>query len=164
MVLAVVHAAHPPPICARSRPGGGGRQPFGWSHGLQKRGLTPNDSRALFGLDKDGKPIGVLARELACDPSTATWLVDRLERLGFAERRPSAQDRRVKLVTLTAKGAKSMEELLVEYHRPPPELSVLPPMGASPSLREWLSDQRGPSSGQISTTPCATAQGTSETF
>jgi DNA-binding MarR family transcriptional regulator len=92
---------------------------------LQKRGLTPNDSKVLFGLDENGKPIGVLARELACDPSTATWLVDRLERLGLTERRSSQEDRRVKLVALTAQGASSREELLKEYHRPPPELGVL---------------------------------------
>ena len=92
---------------------------------LQKRGLTPNDSRALFALDGQGKAIGILARELACDPSNATWLVDRLERAGFAERRSSEQDRRVKLVALTAKGANAMNELLKEYHRPPSQFGEL---------------------------------------
>jgi DNA-binding MarR family transcriptional regulator len=92
---------------------------------LKTRGLTPNDSRALFALDAEGKAIGVLARELACDPSNATWLVDRLERAGFAERRSSEQDRRVKLVALTAKGTNAMAELLNEYHRPPHQFSEL---------------------------------------
>lgn len=92
---------------------------------LQRRGLTPNDSRVLFALPSSGKPISTLARELSCDPSTATWLIDRLERLGLAERRASAQDRRVKLVALTQKGARSKLEILREYHRPPPELYAL---------------------------------------
>jgi DNA-binding MarR family transcriptional regulator len=92
---------------------------------LAKRGLTPNDSRALFALDGTGKAIGALAREVDCDPSNATWLVDRLERVGFAERRPSEQDRRVKLVALTAKGRKAVDEILAEYHRPPPEFGEL---------------------------------------
>jgi DNA-binding MarR family transcriptional regulator len=92
---------------------------------LQKRGLTPNDSRVLFLLDPGGRPIGALARELDCDPSTATWLVDRLERLGLAERRPSDQDRRVKFVALTAKGTRSKQEILDEYQRPPVQMGVL---------------------------------------
>ncbi|MER9199970.1 MarR family transcriptional regulator [Mesorhizobium sp. M0933] len=93
----------------------------------QKLGLTPNDSRALFTLDKDaGKPIGALAAQWQCDPSTATWLVDRLEQAGLAERIPSPGDRRVKLVKLTPKGAATIKELMSEYHKPPPEMLALP--------------------------------------
>ncbi|MER9944554.1 MarR family transcriptional regulator [Mesorhizobium sp. M0092] len=92
----------------------------------QKLGLTPNDSRALFTLDKDvGKPIGALATQWHCDPSTATWLVDRLEQAGLAERVPSPSDRRVKRVKLTAKGAATIEELTREYHKPPAEMLAL---------------------------------------
>ncbi|MER8611242.1 MarR family transcriptional regulator [Mesorhizobium sp. M0435] len=92
----------------------------------QKLGLTPNDSRALFTLDKDaGKPIGALAAQWHCDPSTATWLVDRLEQAGLAERVPSPSDRRVKRVKLTAKGVATIEELTREYHNPPAEMLAL---------------------------------------
>lgn len=93
----------------------------------QKHGLTPNDSRALFSLDAAGKPIGVLAREWGCDPSTATWLVDRLERLGLADRVPSSSDRRVKLVRATKKGSTTKRQLAAAYHRPPAELAKLAP-------------------------------------
>ena len=90
-------------------------------------GLTPNDSRALFTLDREeGRPIGMLAREWGCDPSTATWLVNRLERSGLAERLASPGDRRVKLVRLTAKGAAAREALMEAYHRPPREVAGLP--------------------------------------
>jgi DNA-binding MarR family transcriptional regulator len=91
----------------------------------QKHGLTPNDSRALFSLDKDGKPIGMLAREWGCDPSTATWLVDRLERTNLAERVPSPDDRRVKLVRVTDKGTETIKDLMAAYHQPPPEMARL---------------------------------------
>ncbi|WP_454850523.1 MarR family winged helix-turn-helix transcriptional regulator [Rhizobium binxianense] len=91
----------------------------------QEHGLTPNDSRALFSLDEDGKPIGGLARDWGCDPSTATWLVDRLERAGLAERVSSPDDRRVKLVRTTAKGVATKNELMAAYHQPPPELAGL---------------------------------------
>ena len=92
----------------------------------RRYGLTPNDSRVLFSLDADGKPIGTLAREWGCDPSTATWLVDRLERSGLADRIPSPSDRRVKLVRATEKGAATRNELQAAYHQPPPELASLP--------------------------------------
>ncbi|MDX8534532.1 MarR family transcriptional regulator [Mesorhizobium sp. VK25A] len=92
----------------------------------QRHELTPNDSRALFLLDAEGKPIGALAREWGCDPSTATWLVDRLERSGLAERIPSPGDRRVKLVRATEKGAATKNDLQAAYRQPPPELTSLP--------------------------------------
>lgn len=91
----------------------------------QERGLTPNDARALFSLLADDKPMGALAKEWSCDPSTATWLVDRLERAGLAERVASAADRRVKLVRATDKGRAVMQELMAVYHRPPAELTRL---------------------------------------
>lgn len=93
---------------------------------LAKRGLTPNDSRALHSLDREhGRRLGVLARVWQCDPSTATWVVDRLERAGLAERRASPTDRRVKLVTLTEQGQATMNDLLAEFHQPPAILSRL---------------------------------------
>ena len=93
---------------------------------LARRGLTPNDSRALFSLDpEEGRTMRSLADEWECDASNATWIVDRLERLHLAERRTVPHDRRVKLVVLTAKGAKTRAELLEEFHAPPAELLAL---------------------------------------
>jgi DNA-binding MarR family transcriptional regulator len=63
-----------------------------------------------------------LAEEWECDASNATWIVDRLERLGLAERRTVPHDRRVKLVVLTPRGQKLRLELLREFHTPPPDL------------------------------------------
>lgn len=93
---------------------------------LHSRGLTPNDSRVLFTLDQEeARPIGTLARQWGSDPSTATWLVDRLERAGFAERSPAPDDRRVKLVRLTEKGEATRKALMEEYYRTPREVAAL---------------------------------------
>jgi len=93
---------------------------------LEQRSLTANDARALFSLELgEGRPIGTWAREWGLDPSTATWLVDRLERAELAERLPSQTDRRVKLIRATPKGASTKEELMQEYYRPPRELGNL---------------------------------------
>jgi DNA-binding MarR family transcriptional regulator len=93
---------------------------------LAKRGLTPNDSRALFTLSgTEGHTMRSLADEWQCDPSNATWIVDRLETLGLAERRSMARDRRVKLVVLTAKGRRTRTALTKAFHEPPPDLAAL---------------------------------------
>ncbi|NGO48024.1 MarR family winged helix-turn-helix transcriptional regulator [Streptomyces ureilyticus] len=51
---------------------------------------------------------GALQRELSArlgyDPSAIVGLVDDLEKLGFAERRPSPDDRRSRIVALTENG------------------------------------------------------------
>ena len=93
---------------------------------LARRGLTPNDSRALFSLDaQQGRSMRSLADEWQCDPSNATWIVDRLETLGLAERRPVTNDRRVKLVALTPKGARARTSLMKEFYQPPAGLVAL---------------------------------------
>jgi DNA-binding MarR family transcriptional regulator len=89
---------------------------------LGHHGLTPNDSRALSSLDTRGKTMQSLAREWVCDPSNATWVVDRLEKRGLAERRQIPGDRRVRLVALTRAGLDTREALRREMYRPPPEL------------------------------------------
>lgn len=93
---------------------------------LAKRGLTPNDSRALFSLDpRTGRSMRSLADEWQCDPSNATFIVDRLEELGLVSRQPLVHDKRVKLVALTRKGEKTRAELWQEFHQPPPEFAAL---------------------------------------
>ena len=93
---------------------------------LARRGLTPNDSRALFSLDPGtGRSMRSLADEWQCDPSNATFIVDRLEELGLASRQPLLHDKRVKLVVLTRKGEKTRAELLHEFHQPPAEFAGL---------------------------------------
>jgi DNA-binding MarR family transcriptional regulator len=93
---------------------------------LARRGLTPNDSRALFSLDADkGQSMRALAEAWQCDPSYATWIVDRLEKLGLAQRRPLPGDRRVKLVVLTQKGQRTRAQLEREFNKPPHEFETL---------------------------------------
>lgn len=93
---------------------------------LGRFGLTPNDSRALSTLSQeDGRTMSSLADEWRCDASNATWIVDRLERAGLAVRRDQPNDRRVKLVLLTAKGARLKAELMEAFYAPPAELLAL---------------------------------------
>lgn len=93
---------------------------------LSELGLTPNDSKALYSLDPvTGRSMRELATAWKCDASTATWAVDRLERLRLAERRPHPRDRRVRLVVLTEKGRSVKTDLLESMYQAPPELLEL---------------------------------------
>jgi DNA-binding MarR family transcriptional regulator len=93
---------------------------------LAELDLTPNDSRALHTLDpREGRTMRSLAGEWGCDASNATFIVDRLESRGLAERRAQPDDRRVKLVVLTATGVKTRDRLMEAMYDPPPELLEL---------------------------------------
>jgi DNA-binding MarR family transcriptional regulator len=93
---------------------------------LERLGLTPNDSKALHSLDPEiGRSMRALAADWATDASTVTWVVDRLEQKGLVERRTPSEDRRVKLVVLTARGAEVRDEILREFHEPPGEIARL---------------------------------------
>jgi DNA-binding MarR family transcriptional regulator len=93
---------------------------------LARLGLTPNDSRALMSLDAEAaRTMRSLAEEWECDASTATWIIDRLEAKGLAERRAHAPDRRVRLVVLTSTGVETRSEMLAATYAPPPELLEL---------------------------------------
>jgi DNA-binding MarR family transcriptional regulator len=51
----------------------------------------------------------VLAADFGLSPHSITDIVDALERLGLAERRPDATDRRAKLVAITDAGEASLD-------------------------------------------------------
>jgi DNA-binding MarR family transcriptional regulator len=65
--------------------------------------LTPQQVALLRMLDEP-MSMGAYAEDLSCDPSNVTGLIDRAERLGLVERLPDPFDRRVRMLTLTAKG------------------------------------------------------------
>jgi MarR family transcriptional regulator, organic hydroperoxide resistance regulator len=93
---------------------------------LARLGLTPNDSRALHSLDQEtGRTLRALADEWQCDASTATWIVDRLETKGLAERRAHPSDRRARHVFLTPLGVQKRAEMVAETYTPPSELLTL---------------------------------------
>ncbi|MFI7230904.1 MarR family winged helix-turn-helix transcriptional regulator [Nonomuraea angiospora] len=53
-----------------------------------------------------------LAERMSCEPSNATFVVDRLEEQGIVERRPHPGDRRAKQLVLTPEGAALRERLI----------------------------------------------------
>lgn len=60
----------------------------------------------------EGVPMRTISDYLTCDASTVSSVVDRLVSLHFIERKESATDRRIKLISLTDTGLRLREELL----------------------------------------------------
>ena len=56
--------------------------------------------------------MGRLAGMLGCHASNVTGLVDRLEARGVVQRRPSADDRRIKVLDLTPEGSRLRAQML----------------------------------------------------
>jgi DNA-binding MarR family transcriptional regulator len=72
---------------------------------MSECGLSMARTKVLMRLREQGPTRqSVLATDLGLAPHSITDIVDALERLGLAERRPDATDRRAKLVAITDAG------------------------------------------------------------
>ncbi|MCG6497727.1 MarR family winged helix-turn-helix transcriptional regulator [Kitasatospora sp. A2-31] len=74
-------------------------------------GLTSAQATALREMSGP-MTMRELAERMCCEPSNATFVVDRLEKQRLVERRPHPTDRRAKHLVLTAEGAALRERLL----------------------------------------------------
>lgn len=93
---------------------------------LKRMGLTPGHLKVMMSLQPGSSlPMGAIADGVGCDPSMATWLVDRLEEQGLAARQMLPTDRRVKAVSLTPAGEQARAALLEMFYATPPEVLAL---------------------------------------
>jgi DNA-binding MarR family transcriptional regulator len=76
-----------------------------------KLGLTAPQATALRELTGP-MTMSELAERMGCEPSNATFVVDKLEKQGLLERHPHASDRRAKQLVLTAEGVALRERLI----------------------------------------------------
>jgi DNA-binding MarR family transcriptional regulator len=93
----------------------------------EELGMSFGRIRAIRRVARQPMAMGELAASLGIDPPNATTLVDELEVLGLAKRRPHPTDRRAKLVEATRKGkdmARQADEIL---STPPATVSDLDP-------------------------------------
>jgi MarR family transcriptional regulator, organic hydroperoxide resistance regulator len=88
--------------------------------------LSPAQCHLLHLIEPERPiPMGRIAEALACDASNVTGLVDRLESRGLVRRQPSAEDRRVKVLELTAAGVRLRSTVLERMTKPPGTLDRL---------------------------------------
>jgi len=83
---------------------------------------------AAFGtlrLLNEPRTMSEVAAALQCDNSNVTGIVDSLEEKGLAQRRPSEEDRRVKLIELTPQGRRVHTRLARAFAKPPAWVTAL---------------------------------------
>jgi len=88
--------------------------------------LSPAQCHVLH-LIEPGKPLpmGQLAENMACHASNVTGLVDRMESRGLVCRRPSSEDRRIKVLELTPAGTRLRATVFERMTKPPETLGRL---------------------------------------
>jgi DNA-binding MarR family transcriptional regulator len=77
-----------------------------------------------------------LAERMSCEPSNATFVVDKLEKQGLIERRAHPTDRRARHLVLTAQGTALRERLLELLARDSPLAGLTP--GQQRALQDLL--------------------------
>jgi DNA-binding MarR family transcriptional regulator len=91
----------------------------GFMNALSPVGLDPREFLLMrFVAADEGQSQHALAERLAIPASRMVALVDRLEEVGFIERRPDKDDRRVRRVHLTRKGRGVLEragKIAIDY-------------------------------------------------
>ena len=100
----------------------------GTSHALRDRlGLGAGSGRVkvLFLLTRQPMTLAQLAEAHGVDRPYATIIVDKLEELGFVERRPHPSDRRSKIVSLTPAGRDAAALASSMLAEPPAALRAL---------------------------------------
>lgn len=85
---------------------------------LQATGLGLTDFAILEALLHKGPlPVNAFREKVLLSSGSMTAAVDRLEKAGFVERRSTKDDRRTRLVHLTAKGRKQIEPVFARHRR-----------------------------------------------
>jgi DNA-binding MarR family transcriptional regulator len=103
-------------------------QRWRWADVAEELGISQAAVRGLLAINPDDpRPMSDLAREMNCDRSYITGIVDDLERAGYAERRTAAGDRRVKTIALTTDGRRALNKARDTLLSPPRGLATLTP-------------------------------------
>jgi DNA-binding MarR family transcriptional regulator len=98
-------------------------------------GLSWARVRALQRLAAQPHTLGALAEQLAADPPYVTLIVDDLEKRGLVRRMPHPEDRRAKIVQLTAAGRSAAARADAILDEPPAVLRDAPAKDLAALLR-----------------------------
>lgn len=85
---------------------------------INSLGICPSDFGVLeILLHKGAQPVNSIGKKMLLTSGSITSAVDRVELKGFVERKDHPKDRRVKVVSLTAKGRKFIKEAFAEHKK-----------------------------------------------
>ena len=81
--------------------------------------VSLTQARTMFWLSRVAEPVPIseVARNIGLSQAAAGRTVDQLVRLGIVERHESAEDRRVKLVSLSPRGFDIADQHVEQKHR-----------------------------------------------
>jgi len=106
---------------------------------LRPFGLSNGQFSLLMALNRPEPPsIGMLAPFLAMDRTSLTAALKPLERRGLVQIKPDMQDRRSRLVQITAEGVALLEAALPTWRETHARLDAALPEGAPNRLRADL--------------------------
>jgi DNA-binding MarR family transcriptional regulator len=95
--------------------------------GIEEMGLSKVMAQFLGAVCQSPPgPTNQLATRFGVDPGWVTDIVDRLEARGELVRRPSTEDRRVKILEVTEAGRETFSSMEAMFATPPPELLAAP--------------------------------------
>lgn len=81
---------------------------------VHQQSLTTSQASALVALEEP-MTMRSLAERTRCDPSSITYIVDKLQEGGLVERTPHPTDRRSKVIVATTEGARARAEIITEF-------------------------------------------------
>ena len=82
---------------------------------IEEFGITWPQYHALYHIGEEGIPANELARELQCNASNMTGLIDRMTEGGWVFREQSERDRRVWLIKLTLDGERLRQAIYPQH-------------------------------------------------
>jgi len=91
-----------------------GRLKLALSTAADMHGLTLTQMHTMYNIWHGAETMGQLAGSVHCDASTATGMVDRLIAQNLVTRESCESDRRTKLLALTSKGQKIMDDIMAD--------------------------------------------------
>jgi MarR family transcriptional regulator, organic hydroperoxide resistance regulator len=104
------------------------------------RGLTAAQATALRELTGP-MTTSELAERMSCEPSNATYVIDKLEKQALVERRPHPTDRRARQLVLTDRGSALRDRLLELLQQDSPLAGLSAP--EQDALHDLLQRARG---------------------
>lgn len=84
---------------------------------IEDFGITWPQYHALYHIGDEGIPANELAKELQCNASNMTGIIDRMSENGWVYREHSEEDRRVWLVKMTEEGAKLRATIFPQHKK-----------------------------------------------
>jgi DNA-binding MarR family transcriptional regulator len=111
----------------------------GWRHFVRDQGLSMPQAALLMRLyHGGGAEVNDIGRHLEVTSAAASQQVDRLAQEGYVERSESPEDRRVRRISLTAKGRAAVERGIAERTRWVEDLVGFIPPGSRGAVLKGL--------------------------